>query len=46
VVAGPIWSVARFKSIWRLHRRPVAVNHEYEADRSACDVYLSERIPS
>lgn len=46
VVAGPIWSVARFKSIWRLHRRPVNVTHEYEADRSACDVYLSERIPS
>jgi arabinofuranosyltransferase len=46
VVAGPIWSVARFKSIWRLQRRSVNVNHEYEADRSACDVYLSERIPS
>ena len=46
VVAGPIWSVARFESIWRLHRRSANVNHEYEADRSACDVYLSERIPS
>ena len=46
VVAGPIWSVARFEAIWRLHVRPVNVSHEYEADRSACDVYLSERIPS
>lgn len=46
VVAGPLWSIARFKSIWRLHRHPVNVNHGYEADRSACDVYLSERIPS
>ena len=42
VVAGPIWSAARLKSIGRLHLRRVSVNHDYEADRSECDVYLSE----
>ena len=40
VVAGPIWGVARMRSIWRLNRREVKVNRDYEADRSPCDAYL------
>jgi arabinofuranosyltransferase len=40
VVAAPMWSVARLQSIWRLNRRDVNVDRDYEADRSPCDGYL------
>ena len=40
VVAGPIWSAARLQSIWRLNRREVKVDRDYEADRSPCDAFL------
>lgn len=40
VVSGPMWSVARLQSIWRLNRRGVKVDRDYEADRSPCDAYL------
>jgi arabinofuranosyltransferase len=40
VVAGPIWSVERLQSIWRVNVRRVKVHRDYDADRSPCDAYL------
>ena len=40
VVAGPMWRLARLQSIWRLNRRAVKVNPDYETEPSPCDAFI------